>query len=168
MNKFTEMKIELTRIYNCPTYCISRIRVDGVYICDAIEDTDRGLDQSWPLEKIKKRKVYKMTAIPTGEYDVTLAIRSPKFVTYEYYRDFCGGYLPRILSVKGYEGILLHCGSSAASSAGCVILGYNTIKGKVTNSRKAFEKFYKILKGASDKLEKITITITRTYKVQNT
>ena len=159
------MKIELTRHYNCPTYCISRIRVDGVYVCDAIEDTDRGLDQSWMLSDIKKKKVYKQTAIPTGTYDVTLSIRSPKFSTYEYYRDFCQGYLPRVLSVKGYEGILMHCGSSAASSAGCIIVGYNTIKGRVTSSRQAFEKLYKILKGAADKREKITIEITRTYKV---
>lgn len=161
------MKMELTRIYNCPTYCISRIRIDGVYVCDAVEDTDRGLDQSWDLNKIKKRKVYRQTAIPTGTYDVTLAIRSPKFATYEYYRDFCGGYLPRILGVKGYEGILIHKGVSAASTAGCIIVGYNTIKGKVTSSQQAFEKVYGLLKGAHERRDKITIEITRTYKVAN-
>lgn len=159
------MKIELTRHYNCPTYCISRIRVDGVYICDAIEDTDRGLDQSMMLTEIKKKKVYKMTAIPAGTYDVTLAIQSPKFVTYEYYRDFCQGYLPRLIGVKGYEGVLIHKGNKASQSAGCILVGFNTVKGCVTNSQKAFEKLYKILKGAHDRHEKISITITRTYKV---
>lgn len=160
------MKIELTRIYNCPTYCIGRIRVDNVYICDTIEDTDRGLDDSMTREQIRKKKVYKMTAIPTGTYDVTLAIQSPKFVTYEYYRDFCNGYLPRLIGVKGYEGILIHKGNKASQSAGCLLVGYNTVKGCVTSSQAAFEKLYGILKAAHDRREKITITINRTYQVK--
>lgn len=158
------MKVELTRIFTCPGYTIGRIRVDNVYICDCLEDTDRGLDSSMTKEEIKKRKVYKMTAIPTGTYDVTLAIQSPKFVTYEYYRDFCGGYLPRLIGVKGYEGVLIHKGNKASQSAGCLLVGFNTVKGCVTNSQQAFEKLYKILKGAHNRHEKITITITRTYK----
>lgn len=51
------MKVLLKRIYNCSTYCIGHIYVDGTYICDTIEDTDRGLDKSWPLSKIVKTKV---------------------------------------------------------------------------------------------------------------
>ena len=123
------MKIELTRIFTCPDYTIGRLRVDGIYVCDVCEDTDRGLDQSWTLAEIKKKKVYKMTAIPTGTYDVTLSIQSPKFVTYEYYRDFCKGYLPRLIGVKGFEGVLIHKGNKASQSAGCLLVGYNTIKG---------------------------------------
>jgi hypothetical protein len=160
------MRIELTRIYNCPTYSIGRIRVDDRYICDCVEDTDRGLDQSWPLAEIRKKKVYKMTAIPTGTYNVTLNVKSPKFSTYKYYKEKCNGYVPRVLLVPGYDGILIHCGSSAASSAGCIIVGFNTIKGKVTSSQRAWEELYGILKAASDRNEKITITITRNYKVQ--
>ena len=159
------MKIEHVRIYNCPTYCISHIYIDGEYVCDAVEDVDRGLDQSMPLKEIKKRKVYKMTAIPTGTYEVTMDIQSPKFSQYEYYHKQCKGYLPRLLSVPGYEGILVHCGSSAQSSAGCIIVGYNTIKGKVTDSRKACEKLMKHLKAAKVLEEPITWTITRKFKV---
>ena len=159
------MKIELTRIYNCPTYSIGRIRVDNKYICDCVEDTDRGLDQKMPLAEIKKKKVYKMTAIPTGTYQVTLNIQSPTFAKYKYYKQKCNGYVPRILLVPGYDGILIHCGSSAASSAGCIIVGFNTVKGRVTNSQKAWEELYALLKAASDRNEKITITITRNYKV---
>lgn len=160
------MKIELTRIYNCPTYSIGRIRVDNKYICDTVEDTDRGLDQNMPLSEIKKKKVYKQTAIPTGTYQVTLNVQSPKFAQYKYYKQKCKGYVPRILLVPGYDGILIHCGSSAASSAGCIIVGFNTIKGRVTNSQAAWEELYAILKAASDRNEKITITITRNYKLQ--
>ena len=137
------MKIEHVRIFNCPTYCISHIYVNGEYVCDAVEDTDRGLDQSMTLAEIKKRKVYRQTAIPTGTYKLAMNVKSPKFSQYEYYKKYCNGYMPRLLDVKGYDGILLHCGSSAASSAGCVICGENLVKGKVLNSRKCWEKLMK-------------------------
>ena len=159
------MKVELVRIYNCPSYCIGKIYIDGEYIADCVEDTDRGLDQSWPLSEIKKKKIKSMTAIPTGTYEMTMSIQSPKFSQYEYYYRLCKGYLPRILGIKGFEGVLFHCGSSAQSSAGCIIVGYNTIKGKVTDSRKAWEKLMKHLKAAKVLEEPITWTITRKYKV---
>ena len=42
--------------------------------------------------------------------------------------------MPRLLNVKGFDGILIHKGSNADSSAGCIIVGKNTVKGGVTNS----------------------------------
>lgn len=160
------MKVELIRIYNCPTYCIGHLYVNGEKVCDTIEDTDRGLDQSWPLTDIKRRKVYKMTAIPTGTYRISMNIQSPKFSKYEYYKKYCKGYMPRLLNVPGYDGILIHCGSSANSSAGCIIVGYNTIKGRVTDSRKAWEKLMRQHLIPSKVLEEdVTITISRKYNV---
>ena len=95
------------------------------------------------------------------------SIESPKFSQYTYYKKYCKGYLPRLLNVPGYDGILIHRGSSANSSAGCIIVGFNTIKGKVTNSQKAWEKLMKeYLMPAKVLGEKITYTITRKYKVQ--
>lgn len=159
------MKIDLVRIYNSPTYCIGKVYVNGEYLCDTVEDYDRGLDQSMTEAEIRKIKVYRQTAIPTGTYKVTMNVQSPKFSLMDYYKKFCKGYMPRVLSVPGYDGILIHCGSSANSSAGCIIVGYNTIKGKVTNSKKAWEKLMKTyLLPAKKSGEAITITITRKYK----
>ena len=62
-------------------------------------------------------------------------------------------------NVKGYIGILIHAGSTQYSSAGCIIVGHNTIKGRVTDSQETFKKLYKIMKEAHDKGEKIFITI---------
>ena len=160
------MKVELVRIFNCATYCISHIYVNGEYVCDAIEDTDRGLDQSMSLAEIKKRKVYSKTAIPTGTYKVTMDVQSPKFSQYEFYKKVCKGYLPRLIGVPGYEGVLMHCGSSAASSAGCLIVGLNKIKGKVVDSQATFKKLMKQHFMPAKVLgEEITLTITRKYKV---
>ena len=155
------MKISLVRIANKKTYCIGRLYVDGTYVCDTIEDVDLGLDQSWSLEKIKQKKVKSKTAIPTGTYEVTLNIVSPKFSKIAYYKQFCNGRVPRLLRVPGFDGILMHIGKDERSSAGCLIVGYNTIVGKVTNSQQAFEKLYALLKNADN----ITIEITRKYKV---
>ena len=155
------MKISLVRIANKKTYCIGRLYVDGMYVCDTIEDVDLGLDQSWSLEKIKQKKVKSKTAIPTGTYEVTLNIVSPKFSKIAYYKQFCNGRVPRLLRVPGFDGILMHIGKDERSSAGCLIVGYNTIVGKVTKSQQAFEKLYALLKNADN----ITIEITRKYKV---
>ena len=155
------MKISLVRIANKKNYCIGRLYVDGTYVCDTIEDADLGLDQSWSLEKIKQKKVKSKTAIPTGTYEVTLNIVSPKFSKIAYYKQFCNGRVPRLLRVPGFDGILMHIGKDERSSAGCLIVGYNTIVGKVTKSQQAFEKLYALLKNADN----ITIEITRKYKV---
>lgn len=156
------MKIELIRTYNCKTYCIGHLYVDGIYVCDTIEDVDRGMTQTMPDVQLKKLKVALQTAIPTGMYRVTLGVVSPKFSQKPYYRNFCGGRVPRLLNVPAFDGILIHMGSTEKSSAGCLIVGYNTIKGRVTDSQKAFEKLYNILCGADGS---IWIEITRKYKL---
>ena len=159
------MKIELKRIYTCQNYTIGHLYVDGEYVCDTIEDTDRGLRQDMSLAEIRKIKVCRQTAIPTGIYRLTMDIQSPKFSKIQYYKDYCNGFMPRILNVPGYDGILIHRGSSANSSAGCIIVGYNTIKGRVTGSQKAWEKLMKKYLIPAKMLEKeITITITSQYK----
>lgn len=153
------MEILLKRIAKKSLYTIGRIYIDGKYVCDSIEDKDRGLTQTTPLAKIKMIKVVSQTAIPTGKYTVTLKVQSPRFVQKAYYKNQCNGYLPRILNVPGFDGILMHRGTDQDSSSGCIILGYNTVVGKVTNSQKAYETVYALLKKASDKGESITITI---------
>lgn len=153
------MEIKVERIYNCATYCIGHLYVDDVYVCDTIEDTDRGLDWAWTTANITKAKVKGKTAIPTGVYKVTIKIVSPKFSQKEYYKKHDGGRVPRLLNVKGFEGILIHVGVDQDSTAGCIIVGYNTIKGKVTDSKKAYEKLYSLIEGNDN----VKITITRKY-----
>ena len=161
------MKIELVRIFTCPTYTIGKLYVDGEWVCDTLEDTDRGLDQSMTVEEIRKIKVYRQTAIPTGTYEITMDIPSPKFSQYPFYKKLCNGYLPRLKDVKCFTGVLLHCGAKADNSAGCLLQGLNTIKGRLTNSQAVFTKLMKRhFLPAKNTKEKMTITITRKYKVQ--
>lgn len=96
-------------------------------------------------EAIRKKKIYAKTAIPFGSYKLTINVVSPKFSKKEYYKNFCDGRLPRILGVKGFDGILIHRGTSEKNSAGCIIVGYNKLKGQLVDSQKAFELLYKRL-----------------------
>ena len=144
------MRLLLDRTYKGPDYTIGHLYVDGAYCCDTIEDTDRGLLKTTPIEVIRAKKVRTRTAIPRGTYRVTLSVQSPKFSTRPYYYKFCKAYMPRLLDVLGFEGILIHCGSSERSSAGCIIVGRNTVKGRVTGSQECFERLYRKLKTAED------------------
>ena len=155
------MILTVKRVYNCPSYCIGRLYIDGLYFCDTLEDTDRGLKKTWPLSQIRKVKVQGATAIPKGTYAVTLKIQSPKFSAFKYrvQYGFCDGYLPRILGVPGFDGCLLHIGNTAKQTEGGLLVGRNTIKGRVTDSTVTFRNLYAVLKGADDKGENISITI---------
>ena len=133
-------------------YQVGHLYIDGEYVCDTIEDIDRGLTQDMPLEEIKRIKVKSETAIPRGKYRVRIDIQSPKFMAKSYYWNYCKGMLPRLMDVPGFEGILIHKGINQRSSAGCIIVGYNTVVGQVTRSQAAFEKLYTILKSAKDKI----------------
>lgn len=119
------MEITLDRAWKKDGYTISRLFIGGERICEALEDTDRGLKQSMSLEEIKKLKIYGKTAIPSGRYKVVMSY-SPKF----------GKVLPEVLDVKGYSGIRIHQGNTAKDTAGCIIGGLNLRKGAVLYSTK--------------------------------
>lgn len=145
------MKLKLHRTFKGETYTIGKLYVDGEYFCDTIEDKDRGLFQNMPLQQIKEKKIKYQTAIPTGTYKVTLSVQSPKFSQKEQY-NFCNGYLPRLIDVPGFEGVLIHIGNTAEHSGGCILVGENKVKGKVINSTTTFKKLYEVLKSATDEI----------------
>ena len=148
------MEILVKRIAKKPKYTIGKLYIDGQYICDTLEDTDRGLNQNMSLEEIKKKKVYGETAIPSGVYKVDMNTISPKFKSRTWAKP-CGGKIPRLVAVPGYEGVLIHPGNKAADSLGCILVGENTVVGQVVNSQATFKKVMNIL----TKGDNITITI---------
>lgn len=158
------MKVLLKRIFSNSKYTIGHLYVDGTYVCDTLEDTDRGFNQYMSYSWIQNQKVIGETAIPIGTYRIDMNTVSPRFVQKAYYRKLCDGKLPRLVDVPGFEGILIHTGNTASETCGCLLTGYNKEKGKVLNSKQAFEKLYAILDEANKRGEEIYITITRTYK----
>ena len=67
--------------------------------------------------------------------------------------------MPRLKDVPGFDGILIHPGTSALDTKGCILVGKNTKGGKLTDSRACFMEIYKLMKEAADHGEKITIEI---------
>ena len=141
------MELLLRRIARRDTYTIGKLYIDGVYFCDTIEDTDRGLKQSLPASVNKAMKRYGATAIPVGRYQVTLKVQSQKFKKKKQY-EFCNGYLPRLINVPAFEGVLIHIGNTAKDTEGCILVGRNTKVGKVLESGVTFRKLYERLKAA--------------------
>ena len=140
------MEILLIRKYKKPTYTVGNLYINGKWIANTLEDVDRNLNSSMSVEQIKAIKKPNETAIPTGTYEVTLDIFSPKFGNKSFYKKTCNGKLPRILNVKGFDGVLIHCGNTNLDTSGCVLVGRNLEKGKVLKSQETFEKLYKILR----------------------
>ncbi|MBR5660587.1 MAG: hypothetical protein IKW99_03460 [Bacteroidales bacterium] len=155
------MQLLVDRKWKKEAYTISNLYIDGVWFSNVIEDKDRGLTKTMPLSVIKARKVKGETAIPSGTYAVTMRVKSPKFSAWNYKKSygFCDGYVPRLLGVPGFDGILIHIGNTAANSEGCLCVGINDRKGMVTKSTETFRKLWYKLKEADDRGESISITI---------
>ena len=145
------MRILLQRHALKAGYTIGRMEINGRYFCYTLEDTDRGLRESMTEDEIAALKVKGATAIPTGTYRIDMQTRSPRF----------GRVLPRLVSVKGYSGVLIHSGNTADDTEGCILVGENRERGKVLNSRATLECLLVFLRSAQAEGEEIELTITR-------
>lgn len=153
------MEILVYRKWKKPDYTVGRLSVDGVTICNTMEDVDRGLDDGMPDWMIRNKKIPNVTAIPTGRYEVEMNVVSPRFSKYPFYMEVCQGKLPRLKNVKGFDGIVIHTGNDETHSSGCLLVGLNKIRGKLTDSKETFKKVYALMKEAHDRGETIYITI---------
>ena len=118
-------------------------------MCYTLEDRDRGLKQTDSIFSIKARKLFGITAIPAGRYQVILS-----------YSNRFKKYLPQILNVPGFEGIRIHCGNRPEDTEGCILVGMeNDQPDAIGKSRLAFEKLMYELEKV-EKEGKIYITIS--------
>lgn len=138
------MEILIKRIAKTDTYTIGNLYLDGQFFCNTLEDTDRRLSDNQSLLYIKAKKIFSKTAIPTGTYKVELTY-SPRFKR----------ILPLIVGVKGFDGIRIHQGNFPKNTEGCILVGKNTFKGGISESKETLEKLLKKLDGQKE----INITI---------
>lgn len=151
------LNLTLHRAYRGAKYTVGKLYINGKYFCDTMEDVDRGLDQNMSLSTIQNLKIYQETAIPTGQYKIDMNIVSPKYSNFSKYpwAKPYGGKIPRLLNVKGFQGVLIHPGNTKEDTAGCILVGENKAVGKVLNSQATFKKLMEIL--LKDKDIKLTI-----------
>ena len=143
------MLIEVKRTHKENEYTLGQLYIDGVYFCDTLEDTDRGLNSAMELAELQVKKVAGKTAIPTGEYllAITMSNRFKKL-------------LPLLWKVPAFEGVRIHAGNTSADTEGCILVGTITDqnKGFVGNSRNTMDKLMKVLLDAI-KIEDIRIKV---------
>ena len=137
------MEIIIERKYLKSKYTIGDLYIvengSKKWIFNTLEDCVRDLNRNGQFDNGEK-KVYGETAIPFGRYEVELNVKSPKysnFAKYPWAKPY-DGCLPRLKNVNGFEGILIHVGNTQQDTLGCILVGYNTIKGQLTDSRNAF------------------------------
>ena len=155
------MELLLERKYCKEKYTIGRLFVNGVFFCNTLEDTVRDINKNGKFDN-GEYKIYGETAIPYGEYTITLDVVSPKFSKYDFYKKVCDGKLPRLLNVPSFEGVLIHCAEGPKGAdllQGCIGVGLNKIKGGLTNCKEYFTELYALLDKANKLNEKIIIRI---------
>ena len=124
------MKIKVDRIYKGESYTIGRMYLNGEYFCDTLEDA------------IRPVKIPNETAIPAGTYKVEVTY-SPRFKR----------NLPLLIDVPNYTGIRIHNGSNKDHTSGCILVGFNTSKGILSDSRKISDQLTEKLKSLSEPIE---------------
>lgn len=147
------MKLTLKRIALRDTYTIGKLYIDGVYFCDTLEDKVRDLNKNGKFDNGEK-KIYGETAIPYGKYNINMNVISSRFKNRTWAKPY-GGKIPRLMNVNSFDGVLIHPGTTAADTSGCLLVGRNTIVGKLTQSQDTFHKLMSKLKGQKN----ITIEI---------
>lgn len=133
------MKLLLKRKFKGENYTVGDLFIDGEFFCNTLEDKVRILPLLCPdtpqgISCRCKEKKYAETAIPYGTYKITMQ-HSPKFKR----------VLPYLHDVPHFLGILIHAGTTESDSAGCLLVGNNTIKGKLTESRATSDRLNEIL-----------------------
>ena len=132
------MNIVIKRIFCGENYSIGRLFLDGKYFCDTLEDTVRPAGV----------KVSGQTAVQAGTYGLELN-KSPRF----------GRVIPLLVEVPGFTGVRIHAGNCAADTEGCILVGFNQIKGRLVGSRATEKRLCEKLQEVADKGEKLEITI---------
>ena len=124
------MKIKVDRIYKGESYTIGKMYLNGEYFCDTLEDA------------IRPVKIPNETAIPAGIYKVEVTY-SPRFKR----------NLPLLVDVPNYTGIRIHNGSNKDHTSGCILVGFNTSKGILSDSRKISDQLTSLLESLSEPIE---------------
>lgn len=145
------MELVLTTKFTGPDYTIGDLTINGVFFCNTLEDTIRKLvdyNNDGDFDDKGEGKVYGETAIPRGRYKIVLSY-STRFKR----------ILPELINVKGFVAIRIHSGNKAIDSHGCILVGDNTTKGMVTNSKIKENALVKLMQIAIKDGEDIYITI---------
>ncbi len=145
------MTLWLYRKAKTVTYTIGRLYFDCTK-CDTLEPPVRALldlNGDGDFNDAGEGKVYGQTAIPLGSYRVKMQM-SPTFKR----------MMPYLQKVSGFTNVMIHPGNTAEDTKGCILIGENTSRGKLTNSRGWSDMINTKITDAENRGENVWITIT--------
>jgi hypothetical protein len=149
------MELLLVRYPSAGGATVGRLAIDGVFTCYTLEDQVREQRHAdGALVEVAIWKIAGETAIPGGTYTVVLD-HSTRF----------GRLMPHLLGVPGFTGVRIHSGNTAADTEGCILVGRRRQDHAITESHLAFDALFPKLVAASNKGERITITIEKAAAV---
>lgn len=152
------MKLRLERRWPKNGYTIGILYVDGIRFCETLEDQVRDVNKNGRFDG-SERKVYGETAIPYGSYKVDMNTVSQSKKTRDWARRY-GGIVPRLMNVPSFDGILIHPGNKPVDTLGCILVGRNTVVGKLTSSTATYYRLMdEHLMPAKRRNETVTIEI---------
>jgi hypothetical protein len=132
------MFILLHRIAKRANYTIGRLSIEDEYYCDTLE----------PTEREGGVKIMGRTAIPKGVYRILITY-SPRMKK----------KAPLLLNVPNFEGVRIHAGNTYNDTEGCILCGFNTIVGKLTQSKKTTDALVAKIADALKKGEQVYIKV---------
>lgn len=141
------MIVRIHRKYIKAKYVIGNMYVNGVFLCNTLEDPNRDLNKNGKFDA-GESKVYGDTCIPFGVYEAELTY-SPKFKR----------VLPLLLNVPDFTGIRIHRGNTTKDTLGCILVGENKKVGELLNSAAYEKKLVSLMEVAKIRKEKIWVEI---------
>lgn len=141
------MKLTLNRKPSLGNATMGTLYINGGFACHTLEDEVREV----PGQPVSEWKVKGATAIPTGEYLVSLQY-SPRF----------GPDTLTLHDVPGFAYIRMHAGNSSTDTEGCVLLGMRATDSSLIGgtSRPAVQLVKSEVRAAIDRGEVVHITIS--------
>lgn len=141
------MEIVLRRVRLFPDRTAGQLYINGEFFCFTLEDTMREV----PGKPVESWKQFATTAIPIGNYQITLE-NSPRF----------GPETLTIPNVPGFKGIRIHSGNTEKDTEGCILVGFKVLETGVIlggTSIPAKNELRQRVKNAIAKGEKVSLTI---------
>lgn len=143
------MEIKLIRNSFTHKSTIGDLFVNGKFECNTLEDVDRGLIQTDPIQDIARKKVHGQTAIPYGRYEVIINFSNRFKVP-----------MPLLVDVPNYAGVRIHSGNTSEHTEGCLLVGKKENADFISHSKDAYKILFDKLRAVSE-TEKIFIEIIK-------
>lgn len=142
------MNIEVVRFASNHDVTLSRVYINGRFVCHGLED------------EYRENKVPGETRIPAGTYDLTL--RTVGGFHNRYLSMFGSRFHKGMLwvrNVPNFKWILLHIGNYDRDTDGCLLLGKADMKAwAVWSSKATYKRVYPQIRDAILRGERVTIT----------